>query len=159
DDGGWTNSIAGTVAHEAAHNYGLSHQDGEDDANDNPDLINQFLMRRGNGYSPEDRSKPRYFSNFETSTLARIVGLSIDTMWTWQVTNRNTPSVSKVRIELVSPEPQLILSWPFSGDTSPWINPVLTVTGTTTIGHKQFTLYAIEWSTPNDHWRDGPPGQ
>ena len=112
-------------------------------------------------------AKPRHFSNFETSLLARHVGLAMDTMWTWNFINPNAEAVAKLRMELESRETDLILSWPFAGDTSPWINPVLTVTGKRTDkndNEKVYTTYQIEWSKGNPQWsgrfaRPGPAKQ
>ena len=46
---GWANSIAGTVAHEAAHNYGLSHADGEEAA-PGDHTFGEHLMQDGEVY-------------------------------------------------------------------------------------------------------------
>jgi hypothetical protein len=151
---GWTNSIAGTAAHEAAHNYGLSHQDGLEAADETED-VKEHLMQEGGNYDFETRSKPRHFSNFETSLLARNVGLAMDAMWTWNFSNPDTATATKLRVELRSLDNDLILSWPFAGDTSPWVDPVLKITGT----QDSETVYEIEWSAANSGWSGGPPGQ
>ena len=61
-------------------------------------------MQDGGNYDFEARSKPRHFGNFETSLLARNVGLAMDTMWTWNFSNPNTAPAAKLRVELRSPE-------------------------------------------------------
>jgi hypothetical protein len=112
-------------------------------------------MQEGGNYDFETRSKPRHFSNFETSLLARNVGLALDAMWTWYFSNPDTAPATKLRVELRSLDNDLILSWPFAGDTSPWIDPVLKITGT----QDSETVYEIEWSAANSGWSGGPPGQ
>ena len=95
----WANSIGSTAAHEAGHNYGLSHADGEvpltpgEDAPLSPeDARKHHLMRAGsvNGmlaYSFDDRARGRHFSDHEYSVLASNVGLAMDTMWNWDFIN------------------------------------------------------------------------
>lgn len=152
---GWANSISGTIAHEAAHNYGLSHADGEMQVGDLDDFRNHLMMD-GTTVSAEVRARRRHFSNFETSVLARQVGLAMDTMWIWKFRNPNATSVVKLRIELESPEKDLVLSWPYAGNTSPWIAPVLKAVDPHLV--RETTRYQIEWST-GQSWSGGPPGQ
>ena len=165
---GWANSIGGTVAHEAAHNYGLSHEDGFGHAGD-LDEFPSHLMRPGTSYSHHDRAAPRHFSNFETSVLARNIGLAMDTMWIWHLSNPNVEVAARLRIELEhtypgdeSPEKDLVLSWAFAGDTSPWVAPVLTALESRMVTVDKMTTthtrYQIEWSRAQG-WSGGAPGQ
>jgi hypothetical protein len=151
---GWANSIGGTAAHEAAHNYGLSHEDG------NETESKLHLMRRGRFYDAEDRAKPRYFSNFETSLLARNIGLSIDTMWTWEFTNPNTQPAATLRMELLSVRKDLTMSWAFAKETSPWVDPVFSgPLDKRVFRGREYNVYRIEWSAGNPQWAGGAPGQ
>src|SRR5207247_200768 len=51
----WANAIGSTAAHEAAHNYGLSHEDGGPHSANEDAWVNH-LMREGRGtYSWKDR--------------------------------------------------------------------------------------------------------
>jgi hypothetical protein len=156
---GWAHTIGSTAAHEAAHNYGLSHADGEGFGHDLDDFF-RHLMQEGARYKPEQRASPRHFSNFETSVLARNVGLSIDTMWTWDFINRSTNTATMLRMELLSQQKELILSWVFAGPTSPWVNPVLSgPAGTRVINDAEYHVFYMEWSAGNPQWSGGSPGE
>src|SRR5262249_32428224 len=160
---GWAHSIGSSAAHEAAHNYGLSHADGEEvltneDTDEHPDGHEHHLMKAGSAYKAEVRARPRHFSDVETSALARNVGLAINTMWTWEFTGtRNNPKkapATSLRMELLSRQKGLILSWAFAGATSPWINPVLSgPLGTRIINdgqsEREYYIYRLEWSVGN----------
>jgi len=99
------------------------------------------------------------FSDVETSLLARQVGLAMDAMWTWDFINPNDSSASKLRMEVLSIQKELILSWTFAGPTSPWINPVLSgPSGTRTVNGTTYKVYQIEWSLPNEDWTGGKRG-
>jgi hypothetical protein len=155
---GWANSIGGTAAHEAAHNYGLSHADGTL-SKFGEDGFEHHLMQDGDTYSHSDRAKRRHFSDFETSLLARRVGLAMDTMWTWEFINPNAQTARKLRMEVLSTQKELILSWSFAGGTSPWINPVVSgPSGTRTVNGTEYRVYQVEWSTRNEDWSGGEPG-
>ncbi|MEA2989810.1 MAG: hypothetical protein QOG83_2521 [Alphaproteobacteria bacterium] len=157
---GWANSIGGSAAHEAAHNYGLSHADGNEYLTTGEDDFRHHLMKEGSKYRAAERASPRHFSDFETSVLARQVGLAMDTMWTWDFINPNVEAAATLRMELLSTQTDLILSWVFAGATSPWINPVLSgPSGTRTIKGTQYQVYQIEWSVGNEQWSVGPPGK
>jgi hypothetical protein len=154
----WANFIGGTAAHEAAHNFGLSHQDGHETARPHEDSWPNHLMKEGNDYSYDERANTRHFSDFETSALARNVGLAIDTMWTWSLSNPNEEPATKLHMELLSAEPALILSWAFEGDSSPWIKPTLSgPNGERILKGNTYKVYQIEWSMTNDRWES--PGQ
>ena len=115
-------------------------------------------MKDASAYrKPEWRASPRHFSNFETSVLARNVGLAIDTMWTWDFINPNMEPATRLRMELLSAQKDLILSWVFTGATSPWVNPVLSGPyGSRIIKDTEYHVYQIEWSMGNVHWSDSP---
>ncbi|MBX9776678.1 MAG: hypothetical protein K2Y71_20055 [Xanthobacteraceae bacterium] len=158
----WANSIGSTIAHEAGHNYGLSHLDGGPHR-PGEDSWSHHLMRAGTGsYTWHHRAKRRHFSDHEYSVLAANVGLAMGTMWNWDFINPNAPIVpnaAKLRMELLSTNPSLILSWSYSGGQSPWINPTLTgPSGTRTFKGTTYNVYNIEWSTAQ-MWSHGPSGQ
>jgi len=167
----WANSIGSTAAHEAGHNYGLSHADGEfplapgEDAPLSPeDARKHHLMRAGsvNGmlaYSFDDRARHRHFSDHEYSVLASNVGLAMDTMWNWDFINPSAATGTKLRMEFLSGQQTLVLSWSFSGVASPWINPVLSgPSGVRTFKGTTYNVYSIEWSTGHP-WSGGASGQ
>jgi hypothetical protein len=156
----WAESIGSTAAHEAGHNFGLSHDDGFP-LSLNEDRFRHHLMRRGAAYNWKERAEPRHFSDFEYSILANNVGLAMDTMWGWDLTNPNSgpgPNAAKLRMELLSVSPSLILSWPYSGNRSPWINPTLRgPLASRAFKGVNYHVYQIEWST-GQPWTEGQYG-
>jgi hypothetical protein len=157
----WANSIGSVAAHEAAHNYGVSHADG-DVLGVFEDIWTNHLMKGQDPYKFEARAKRRHFSDHEYSVLAANVGLAMDTMWNWDFTNPNdgtTPNAVKLRMEFLSLSPSLMLSWTYTGNRSPWINPVLSgPSGTRKFKDVWYKVYQIEWST-GQAWSGGPNGQ
>jgi hypothetical protein len=158
----WADAIGSTAAHEAAHNYGLSHDDGLP-IRDTEDEWFRHLMRDGQGtYTWKHRADRRHFSDHEYSLLAANVCLAMDTMWSWDFINPNggsTPNAKSLKIELLSAKPSLILSWSYAGPLSPWINPVLTgPTGTRELKGITYNVYQIEWSS-GQSWSGGPSGE
>jgi hypothetical protein len=153
----WARSIGGTAAHEAGHNYGLSHETG---VAAGEDALTRHLMPAGTALSGEDRAGfRRHFSDDSFSKLASNVGLSIQTMHNWDLVNPNASTASRLRMEFLSPNPSAILSWAYLGNRSPWGTP--TITGPLgTQGFKGQTLnrYRLEWST-GQAWSGGSPGQ
>ena len=156
----WANSIGGTVAHEAGHNYGLAHNTtlaaGED-------IYQHHMMPAGGSLTASDRaSYRRHFSDGEFSTLAANVGLSLQTMWNWDMVNPNAAPAYSLDMTVLYPSATPpVIAWSFGGCSSPWINP--TVIGPT--GPSQvfqggtYYPYTLRWSTPNTGSCVGAPGQ
>lgn len=163
----WAWSIGSSAAHEAGHSYGLSHFDGlvklrTGDDGSLEDPRKNHTMRPGENYLWTDFTNVRHFSDHEYSILAGNIGLAMDTMWSWDLTNPNaggTPNAAKLRMEFLSVKPSLLLSWAYSGDAGPWVRPVLTgPLGERQFNNKTYNVYRIEWSTGRS-WSGGPPGQ
>ena len=156
----WANSIGGTVAHEAGHNYGLAHNTtlapGED-------IYQHHIMPAGGSLTAENRAGyRRHFSDGEFSTLAANLGLSLQTMWNWDMVNPNAAAAHSLDMTVLYPSTTPpVLAWSFNGCSSPWINP--TVIGPT--GPAQsfqggtYYPYTLRWSTPNPGSCVGTPGQ
>jgi len=170
DDWAW--SIGSSAAHEAGHSYGLSHFDGlrklrtvvpRRNSIWIEDNKSKHIMRPGKNYNWTEFTKVRHFSDHEYSILAHNIGLAMDTMWSWDLTNPNiggVPNAAKLTMEFLSTKPSLILSWTYSGDASPWVSPVLTgPVGQRQFNNKTYNVYRIEWSTARSSWSGGPPGQ
>ena len=155
----WARSIGGTAAHEGGHNYGLSHNDGLPLAAGEDPLVHH-IMASGSHFSYADRAGyRRHFSDHEYAVLASNVGLSIQTMWNWDLVNPNAQTGYRLRMEFLSTQPSLILSWSYSGTSSPWVNPTVTgPSGTTTFKGTTYNRYQIEWST-GQAWAHGASGQ
>lgn len=160
----WANSIGSTAAHEGGHNYGLSHADGEFPLEYGEDARKHHLMRAGalNGmltYTFDDRAERRHFSDHEYSVVASNVGLAMDTMWNWDFINPSATTGTKLRMEFLSAQQTLVLSWSYSGIASPWINPILTgPSGLRKFKGTTYNVYNIEWSTGHP-WSGGASGQ
>lgn len=163
----WANSIGGTAAHEAGHNYGLAHNTivgpGED-------TYKHHVMPAGGSLTAEDRAGyRRHFSDHEFSVLAANVGLSLQTMWNWDLVNPNAAPAHSLDLRVLYPSATPpVIDWAYAGCNSPWINP--TVIGP--IGPSEvfqggtYYPYTVKWSTPNPGWGTGgcvglpgPPGQ
>ena len=156
----WANSIGGTAAHEAGHNYGLAHNTtlapGED-------TYKHHVMPAGGSLNAEDRAGyRRHFSDGEFSTLAANLGLSLQTMWNWDMVNPNAAAAYSLDLTVLYPSATPpVLAWSFAGCSSPWINP--TVIGPTggpqTFQGSTYYPYTLRWSTPNPGSCVGTPGQ
>jgi len=155
----WARSIGGTAAHEAGHNYGISHGAGTVLAPGEDPLIHHVMASGGNFSYANRAGYRRHFSNNEYSILAANVGLSIQTMWNWDLVNPNSATGFKLQMDFLSLQPSLILSWSYNGPQSPWINPTVTgPLGTQTFKGVVYNRYRIEWATPQT-WAGGAPGQ
>lgn len=156
----WANSIGGTAAHEAGHNYGLAHNTtlapGED-------TYKHHVMPAGGSLNAEDRAGyRRHFSDGEFSTLAANLGLSLQTMWNWDMVNPNAAAAYSLDLTVLYPSATPpVLAWSFAGCSSPWINP--TVIGPTggpqTFQGSTYYPYTLRWNTPNPGSCVGTPGQ
>lgn len=154
----WARAIGGTVAHEAGHGYGLSHADGTT-TTPGEDAIEHHLMADGQNYTLEQRAGyRRHFSDWEYTLLATSVGLSVQTMQRWRLTNPNMASASRVELHVLSPQATLMTASVYTGLDSPWGAPSVQAIGSVSLGGITYTQHRILWSTAKT-WRNGPPGQ
>ena len=156
----WANSLGGTAAHEAGHNYGMGHPDGLVLATGEDALVHH-IMASGSHYSGEDRAGyRRHFSDHEYSLLAANVGLSTQTLWNWDFTNPNAQTATKVVIDFLSTQPSLTVSGPYNGNESPWINPTVSGSlGTQVFKGVTYNHFQVTWSTGHSwdgHVPSGP---
>jgi|GEM_PF-686778 len=165
----WAQAIGGTAAHEAGHTYGLSHTD--DDPNNDPsqagpvatpgeDPYYQHLMPAGYNLTGTQRTTyRRHFSNRTFGLLASNLGLSIQTMHNWNLTNPNAENGASLSIDFLSTLPTVSISWSFGGASSPWLNPSVSgPNGTAVFKGTTYHKYTITWSTPNPAWSTPSPG-
>jgi hypothetical protein len=155
----WGVAIGGTAAHEAGHNYGLSHADGLVVAA-GEDALTRHMMASGNNYNGEQRAGyRRHFSNHEYEILAANVGLSVQTMWNWDFVNPNAQTATKLRINFLSTQPALAVAGPYVGNLSPWAAPTVSAAlGTQAFGGVTYNQFSVTWSTAQA-WSGGSPGQ
>lgn len=163
----WANAIGGTAAHEAGHNYGLAHNTivgpGED-------TYKHHVMPAGGSLTAEDRAGyRRHFSDNEFSILAANLGLSLQTMWNWDLVNPNANPAHSLELRVLYPLATApTIDWFYGGCNSPWITPTVTgpVGPSETFQGGTYYPYIVKWSTPNPNWATGscvglpgPPGQ
>jgi hypothetical protein len=155
----WAAGIGGTAAHEAGHNYGLSHTHDSTSA-PGEDATTQHVMPAGPTLTMEQRvGYRRHFSDKTFSLLAGNVGLSIQTMHNWDLTNPNAQTARRFRMEFLSPNPTVTLSWAYTGSMSPWSTPTVSgPLGTATFKGQTYNRFRIEWST-GQSWSGGSSGQ
>lgn len=152
----WAQAIGGTAAHEGGHTYGLAHTDEDpqnvaDEPNPLPplageDYLNRHLMPAGEYINAGCRANyRRHFGDRTYGLLADKVGLTVQTMYNWDLVNPNQAAGYSLSIDFLSAKPTVSLQWSYDGDRSPWKLPVVTDMG------MKGKLYAhrITWSTPN----------
>lgn len=155
----WARSIGGTAAHEGGHNFGLAHSDDATVAS-GEDALTRHLMPIGTSLTNEQRAGyRRHLSDRTFSILASNVGLSIQTMHNWDLTNPNAQTATQLRMEFLNPNPSVILSWSYAGNRSPWVSPTVSGSlGTTVFKGTTYHRFRITWST-GQAWIGGASGQ
>jgi hypothetical protein len=159
----WAQAIGGTAAHEAGHTYGLAHTDDDpptDTSEPGPtplageDSFHRHLMPAGRNLTGDDRATyRRHFSDRTFGLLATNVGLSIQTMHNWDLVNPNAAAGRSLRIDFLSPLSAVTVSWSYTGNRSPWINPVVSgPSGTAVFKGTTYKRFRITWSTQNPAW-------
>lgn len=143
----WARAIGGTAAHEAGHNYGISHNDGLTLAAGEDPLVHH-IMASGSHFSGEDRAGyRRHFSDHEYSMLASNVGLSVQTVWNWDFVNANAQTATKMQMDILSTQASLTVSGPYNGNESPWVNPTVGASiGTQTFKGVTYNHFKVTWS-------------
>lgn len=168
----WAQAIGGTAAHEAGHNYGLSHNVDDpqvdpcrsDEAGPPPipgeDAFNRHLMPAGCNLTGPDRAAyQRHFSNRDYGILATNVGLSIETMHNWELINPNAGQAAALTIDFLSPLGSISLASAYGGTQSPWLTPIVSNSlGTVVFRGQTYNKFRITWSTGNPAWGGPSPG-
>jgi hypothetical protein len=154
----WAKSLGGTAAHEAGHNYGLSHNDGLPLAAGEDPLVHH-IMASGTHYSGEDRAGyRRHFSDHEYSVLASNVGLSVQTIWNWDFVNPNAQTATKLQMDILGTQASLTVSGPYNGNESPWVNPTVSAAlGTQVFKGVTYNHFQVTWSAGHA-WDGHVPG-
>jgi len=172
----WAQAIGGTAAHEAGHTYGLAHTDDDpppcpatpacDDSQAGPmptpgeDPYFQHLMPAGYNLTADQRADfRRHFSNRGYGLLATNVGLSVETMHNWDLTNPNAENGAQLSIDFLSILSTVSTSWFYNGNQSPWLNPTVSgPSGTAVFQGTTYNKFTITWSAPNPAWSNPSPG-
>lgn len=153
----WATAVAGTVAHEAGHNYGLDHafsapRTGEDMQN------NHLLATGSTGLTGEQRVTRRHFSDMSFEILAHNLGLNTKTLSNWDFVNPNSSDATGLRLRLLTTAGSLALTRVYNGDRSPWTNPTLTQQpGTQSFRGTTYNIFDLTFSTGKT-WTGGASG-
>ncbi|MCP5051736.1 MAG: hypothetical protein GY940_31510 [bacterium] len=157
----WANAIASTVTHEAAHNYGVGHPDAYPVGGSGEDGVNNHILATGSsGLTGAMRAGvDRHFSDTAYEILGHNVGLHVNTVHNWDFNNPNNVTAYAMEFKVLSTSSTLTVSWSYSGNRAPWINPTVTATGTTEVFHgTTYNVYYVTYST-GQTWLNGPSGE
>ena len=155
----WARAIASTSAHEAGHNYGLSHSNANPRPGTTEDARTNHIMISGGLNSGESRAGTnKHFSDQSYEILAHNIGLTIKTLYNWDFVNPNDVDAHSLELTLLSAASSLSIGWWYNGTYSPWRDPALTNTGRTVsfqgTSYNEFTLtFSVDKT-----WANGSPG-
>ncbi len=152
----WAMSIGETAAHEAGHNYGLSHST---TVRPGEDAFTNHIMPAGPTIPCETRAGVnRHFSDESYEILAHNIGLNVMTLWNWDLVNPNSQDAYSCELTILSTAASLTVNWYYSGNLSPWSTPSITNTGTNvTFEGTSYHKYLLTYSTPKA-WSGGSNG-
>ncbi|GGY07063.1 hypothetical protein GCM10007160_38200 [Litchfieldella qijiaojingensis] len=155
----WTNAIAGTVSHEAGHNYGVAHNDSASQPTEDPQS-NHLLATGSTGLTGDDRVEDRHFSDTSFEVLAANIGLFEQTVSNWDFINPNDGSADGFRITvLVLPSDGApSKASMYTGGLSPWSDVDISDDGSETFKGTNYNRYTIDFISPKS-WNNGPDGQ
>lgn len=153
----WAVGIGGTAAHEAGHNYGLAHSTvvvtGED-------AFTRHVMPAGGNLNGEQRvGYRRHFSDTEYEILAANIGLSVQTMWNWDLINPNAQAARSLRMTFLNSQSSLSVIGPYTGNLSPWGTPAVTASlGSQVYKGTTYNRFQVTWST-GQNWNGPTAGE
>jgi hypothetical protein len=155
----WANAIAGTVSHEAGHNYGLKHSDSAAKPSEDPQN-NHLLATGSTGLTGEDRVEERHFSDTSFEMLAANIGLFEQTVSNWDFINPNDTTADGFRITvLVLPSAGTPSKTSmYTGGLSPWGDVSISANGTETFKGTLYNRFTIDFVSPKS-WNNGANGQ
>lgn len=156
----WATAIAGTVSHEAAHNYGSSHSDSAPRPGSAEDAQNNHILATGStGLTGEQRAGlDRHFSDTSYEILGYNLGLNVKTVYNWDFFNPNDEDAYGMIIKILSEASSLTVDWAFLGSLCPWDTPTITAMGTTEVFQGDtYNVYELEFGTAKS-WSGGSPG-
>ncbi len=155
----WANAIAGTVSHEAGHNYGLQHSDSA--SRPTEDAQNNHLLGTGStGLTGEDRVKDRHFSDTSFEILAANIGLYQQTVSNWDFINPNNSTADGLQITILvlpsagTPSKTSM----YTGGLSPWGNVSISADGSEIFKGTMYNRFNIDFTSPKG-WNNGGNGQ
>lgn len=155
----WSTAIAGTVAHEAGHNYGLPHGSSAPRSGTSEDQQNNHILATGStGLTDVQRVTRRHFSDTSFESLAYNLGLNTKTLSNWDFSNPNDSDATGLKIRLLSTAATLSLTRVYNGSLSPWTNPSLTKqSGTQVFRGTDYNIFDLAFTT-GKNWSNGASG-
>lgn len=150
----WALGIGGTAAHEAGHNYGLSHSSV---VHSGEDGFVHHIMPAGPSMPCSNRvGERRHFSDQDFGILANNVGLTLQSLANWDFVNPNSATASRLRMQVLSRSATLTPVSTYLGSLSPWNAPTVSGPSGTQIfkgiSYNRFTVTwqsAKAWASPN----------
>jgi len=151
----WANAIAGTVTHEAGHDYGPDHPDANPVTGE--DGSENHIMSSPSG---EARAQDRHFSNTSFEILARNLGLYEQTVSNWDFINPNDSTATGFSITvLVQPGDGTPTAGSiYTGGLSPWGNVSISADGSEVFKDINYNRFQIDFTEPQN-WNNGGPGE
>ena len=152
----WALGIGGTAAHEAGHNYGLSHSavvhTGED-------TFLHHIMPAGPSMPCTNRvSARRHFSDQDFGILANNVGLTLQSLANWDFVNPNSATASRLRMEVLSRSASLTPVSVYLGSLSPWNAPTVAAAGTKIFKGISYNRFFVTWQSAKAWASPNQPG-
>lgn len=152
----WALGIGGTTAHEAGHNYGLSHSavvhTGEDP-------FTNHIMPAGPSMPCTSRvGTRRHFSDQDFGILANNVGLTLQSLANWDFVNPNAATASRLRMEVLSHSATLTPVSVYLGSLSPWNTPSVVASGTRSFKGSSYNRFFVTWQSAKGWASPNQPG-
>lgn len=152
----WALGIGGTAAHEAGHNYGLSHSA---TVHSGEDSFLNHIMPAGPSMPCTNRvSNRRHFSDEDFGILANNVGLTLQSLANWDFVNPNSATASRLRMEVLSLSASLTPVSTYLGSLSPWDVPSVVPAGTLFFKGSLYNRFFVTWQTAKGWASPNQPG-
>jgi len=152
----WALGIGGTAAHEAGHNYGLSHSA---TVHAGEDSFLNHIMPAGPSMPCTNRvSQRRHFSDEDFGILANNVGLTVQSLANWDFVNPNSATAFRLRMEVLSLSNTLTPVSTYLGSLSPWNAPSVVASGTRSFKGTSYHRYFVTWQSAKGWASPNQPG-
>lgn len=152
----WALGIGGTAAHEAGHNYGLSHSA---TVHSGEDSFLNHIMPAGPSMPCTNRvSQRRHFSDEDFGILANNVGLTVQSLANWDFVNPNSATAFRLRMEVLSLSNTLTPVSTYLGSLSPWNAPSVVAAGTRSFKGTSYHRYFVTWQSAKGWASPNQPG-
>lgn len=152
----WALGIGGTAAHEAGHNYGLSHSA---TVHSGEDAFVHHIMPAGPSMPCSNRvGERRHFSDEDFGILANNVGLTLQSLANWDFVNPNSATASRLRMEVLSLSSTLTPVSTYLGTLSPWNAPTVVASGTRSFKGTSYHRFFVTWQSAKGWASPNQPG-